>query len=215
MQFSNARRGVHLIFVAAILKLIAEVLAGVVLGVSDAAYDGGAAAIIVIVGTVASLVLLIIALVQYLRGMTLAARDEGNFFTGALALVIVTIVVAVLEVIFNLIPSVSFTVGTSFNFVTDIFEVMITLFIIDGIVNLFSLKNDSEMVHKGSNTGIFFAAAFILSKAIELFYKSSLLQNGFNFEAAACIIFAVLYVVLAVIAYVKFILFLNKAQAKL
>ena len=48
-----------------------------------------------------------------------------------------------------------------------------------------------------------------------LWHADHLLQNGFDFEAAACVIFAVLYVVLAVIAYVKFILFLNKAQAKL
>ena len=205
MQFPNAFKGVGKIFLAQVLVLVADVVAIVVNSMYTA--QGNAVNGVIAGLGVAVMIITIIAFILNLLGLIDAKKDEGAFGT-ALFIVIAGIVLSCISVFF---PSDG-TAAEVFKQLSNICEVLVTFYVITGIINLAKKLNDEEMAAKGKKiiTMVITAwAVAIIAGLIGAFLKGN---------TAALAVAGVLLLISAVvgfIAVIMYVLYLSKAKKML
>lgn len=207
MQYSNAKKGIGLIFTASIISIIAELLSGAVLVNTTLSLLNGSTTIIVsaVIG-IASLVLAIVAAVQYIRGIVIAGRDEYNF-KQALWIIIFDLVFSVTTVVlgnFGMAPEIT-------KFISAAFECLVVVFICYGVSSVFRGLGNEELARKGISTATIFVVVFLLGNCIPL-----IMANAFTALDVTLNFIAVLaYAILSIVAYIKYLLYLNKARKEI
>lgn len=215
MTFPNAAKGVKRIFTAEILALIAAIctviaiILGIIMyGAASANADGGA---VLSFGGAALFatgagVLMIIAFIMQIVGISNAAKDEVSFKTAMICL-IVGIVASLIGSIF----SGSSVIYSITDLVSKLMSLFVTIFIISGIIKLADKLNDGAVSAKGSN----------LLKLITVIYALSLVANlivlilgGYAASVVAGVI-ALVAVILSIVKYVLFLSYLNQAKKML
>lgn len=215
MKFPNAFAGVKKIFSAEILSLICSVcttvmLAMPVIGLIAVANksSGGAAASLggFAVLAIAAMVLSIIAFIFKLLGIITASKDEQSFKI-SMYLILAAIVASIVSGIFNS----NSTVTSIMAIVSDILNLGITVFIIQGIKNLAEKLGDEKMVKKGNTLYKYIVAIYALIIIAQII--SMILQNGTGLIIVLVII--VISGILNLIQYILYLIYLSKAKKML
>lgn len=215
MTFPNAAKGVKRIFTAEILALIAAIasviaiiLALVMAGAAEANAEGAAVASLggtAIFGIGAG-VLMIIAFIMQIVGISNASKDEDSFKT-AMACLLIGIAAALVGSIF----SSNEVVVSIAELVSKLMSLFVTIFIISGIIKLADRLNDGVVSAKGTN----------LLKLITVIYALSLIASlivvilgGYTASVVAGII-ALIAGILQIIQYFVYLSYLSKAKKML
>ena len=205
MQFPNAYKGVSKIFIAQVLVLVADVV-GIVVSGLYAAQNNSVNALIAGLG-VAVGVITIIAFILNLLGLIDAKKDEGRFGT-ALFIMIAAIVLSCISVAF----AENETVTNVFKQLTNICEVLVTFYVISGIITLAKKLNDEEMAAKGKRIITMVVAAWALA------IIAGLVASFIKGSDAALAVSAVLLLISAIVgtlAVILYVLYLAKAKKML
>lgn len=211
-SFPNASKGIKNVFRAEILDLISilAVSVGTIFVVCSIATGSiGGILVLSILGILimfGSLVLTIISFVKMLIGLKAAGMDE-ELFQKALICVIVSFGVEVVAVILSSIVKGS-TIGNDIaTIISRIADLAATYFILTGCSNLLEQRLKTRLADKGSNTRNMIIGLFgisIVFRIIPIFTAP-----------VADIIFLILYIVISIIAYVKYLGFLKHASENL
>ena len=214
-MFPNAAKGVKRIFTAEILSLIAGVLAVpafilAVIGAAAAEVDsaggaiaglGGASVLLLISG-----ILFIIAAVLELVGIINASKDEAAFKI-ALYAIIASIVISLVRSIF----SSAATLVSICDILLKVAQIVVTVFIIQGVINLAKKVNNEAVAKKGNSLLYIITCIYILSAI------ASIVVAIFGGYAASFIagVIAIVGAVLEVVQYVVFLVLLAQAKKML
>ena len=221
-MYPNAAKGVKRIFISEILSLIAEIGAIVaiittLLSIATAASESEVDPVVGIfasdayVGltvtglvTIIAAVLAVIAFIMQLVGIVNASKDEGAFKISLFA-VIASIVFTIIGGFF---PQTSI-VSKIFSALTTLSQLFVTVFIIQGIINLAKKIGNSAVEKKGNTLLKIIACIYIISVII---YIVTGIIGG------APIIANVLSIgssVLQIVAYLLFLSVLSNAKKML
>lgn len=207
MEFSNAKKGVGLIFTAVILEIVSEILVGVGLAVGAGGLNWQAVSFLVIILIAA--VVGIVAFIQDMRGLIWARKDEPCF-NYALWLVIFSIVLSLVSGVFRTNGS---SIGTTICIsLSSLFECVVTVLICTGISNIYLKKGNAARSKEGFNTGMIFVIVYAIAKALEILVTSN---YAYIWGSTIMIILAVVEVVLVLVAFIKFVLYLYRAKNEL
>lgn len=211
-SFPKASAGVKKVYKAEILNLIS--ILAVVLGtifiscsiITESFQGIITLSIIGILFIVGSLVLAIIAFINFLIGLKRASADEGSFQKAFICCIFSLIIEAIAVIL-----SCFFTTGVGddiANIISRIASLAGTYFILTGCSVLLKQRGESLLANKGSNT---------LNMILFLFGVSIILRMIpiFTVAPVADIIFLVLYAVATLVAYIKYLAFLNHASKNL
>lgn len=204
MIYENAKRGVGMIYTAEILELIAALLSGAALGFKDISPAVG------IAGALAALVLVIIAAVKEIKGLSVAGKDE-KIYKYALILVIVWFAASVLSAVLPVVfPSMK---ASPLEFSSDLINLLVLVNVIQATNVLLRNKGEEEMVKKGNVALCINIVAFCIANALESYMKTS----GLNDEkkAVAFLVIGLVYAVVLLVGYTKYLAYLRKASDKL
>lgn len=204
MIYENAKRGVGMIYTAEILELIAALLSGAALGLKDLSPVVG------IVGALAALVLVIIAAVKEIKGLSVAGKDE-KIYKYALVLVAVWMAASVLSAVLPVIfPSMK---ASPLEFSSDLINLLVLVNVIQATNVLLRNKGEEAMVKKGNVALSINIVAFCIANALEAYMKTS----GLNDEkkAVAFLAIGLVYAVVLLVGYIKYLAYLRKASDKL
>ena len=224
MQFPNAYAGVKKIFTAEILSLIAGVclIIGSIVGVvvialaSAAASDPNAAAsavvsgLITLVFTLAASVLGIIALILTLVGLKRAGLDEDEFNKGfifAVCALVLTVVSAIVSSIWG--TTIADEIVSA---VTRIMQMLVTLFVINGISNLADKLGETQIAAGSKKFYGFYA--FLMCVSIVLGIVGPLVGIG-SVASIATGIIAMVSSIAMFVAYIIYLVYLGKAKKML
>lgn len=211
-SFPNASRGIKNVYKAEILDLysiLAVVLGTIFIVCSIATGSIGGVIILSILGiliTIGSLVLSIIAFVKMLTGLKAASADDDTF-RKALICVIVSLGVEIIAAILS--SFVKSAVGNDIaSIISRIADLAATYFILTGCSSLLQQRGESQLATKGKNT---------LNMILMLFGISILFRiiPIFVLSLVGDIIFLILYAIVSIIAYVKYLAFLKHAAENL
>ena len=217
MTFPNGFHGIKKIFTSEILDLIASVcmivcavLTIVFLASADADAAGGAIAggLGAVAFLLAALVLSIIAYIFKLIGIKRAGRDEERFNTAF----IFAIFALILTIVSSVIASIT---GTNsiwddlIKTIATLFELLVTLYIVNGIQAFGERLGHEELVQKGRTYFIIFLILYILrmiASVIPVFFGAN--------ETTASISGTMLLVsaILSLICYILYLALLGKAK---
>ena len=213
MKFPNAFAGVKKIFTSEILSLIAAVAAFIaaILGfatigavAAESAVGAGASLIGLAIFGVASGILYIIAFILQIVGVSNAAKDEPAFKT-ALIFIIVGIVCSLVSS-FTQSNGSATTISSIFSTLQQVASLGVTVFIIQGIINLADKLNNGEVSAKGATI---FKIIICIYCIIIVAYIVSI------FSAAIAGILTIIATVLSIVQYIVFLSFLAKAKKML
>ncbi|MCQ2529646.1 MAG: hypothetical protein MJ086_00095 [Lachnospiraceae bacterium] len=210
--FPNAAKGIKNVYKAEILDLysiLAVVLGTIFVVCSIATGSVGGIVILSLFGiliTLGSLVLSIIAFVKMLTGLKAASIDDDTF-RKALICVIVSLGVEIIAAILS--SFVKSTVGNDIaSIISRIADLGATYFILNGCSTLLQQRGETQLAASGKNTLNMILVLFgisILFRIIPLFILS----------LVGDIIFLILYAIVSIIAYVKYLAFLKHASENL
>ncbi len=217
MKFPNAYNGIRKIFSAEILDLIASicmVIAAVLalVAASSSNEEGALAGGLGFIAFMAAAgVLAIIGFILKLVGVKVAGRDEERFdtaFVFAIFALILTIVSSVLTSLFGSNAIWDDLVRT----ITTLFELFVTLYIVNGIQALAQRLDRDDMVQRGRTYFILFLILYILrllANLIPVFF-------GANTATAAISLTLILVAsILSLIIYIMYLALLGKAKKML
>ena len=235
MRFPDAARGVKKIFAAEILALFGRLsIIAAIIFLAVAIISGGASAEGLASGTadvdqvisgiaassvggllgavicfIAASVLSIIAYILRIVGVVQARKNEDVFGT-ALAFIIIGLVCTALYVIFE---GISPVVSSFANTVADLMEVLVTVFVVSGIVKLSDQLNNGEVAKKG----IFIIKLIVFINAFALIGNLIMsFMGGVNDSSdLASVIIAIVVSVLSIVEYILYLSFLVKAKKML
>ena len=212
MRFPNAAKGVKQIFTAQVLALIASICGAVAGGfLTTAGADGSAGseatAVIIGVVTLAAGMLVLISFILNLVGLNAARKDDQAFHT-AFILTLVGIVIALVQSGFS-----SNTQLTSlFDTLNTICQLLISYFVIKGIMSLAGKLGKQSMVDRGSRVIKMVIAVWVV--AIIAGLVGSFFSNNESMLAVAGIMLLVAGVV-SIIAYFLYLGYLSRAKKML
>ena len=213
MKFPNAAKGVKKIFTAEILNLIGTIVMVIVaivvaIGVVGAAgaqsSDGKALALDG--GIVVALIFATIAYIMNLVGIINASKDETNF-KSALIFLIVGIVTTILVAVFRNNPVV-YSMLLSLG---DLMKVFVNIFVIAGGFKLADRMNRGDVSTKGTNVLKLIIVVAILSLIASLI---SSFMGGMVASVMAAVLFIV-GLVLNIIKYFMYLSFLSRLKKSL
>lgn len=211
MTFPNGYQGVKKIFTAEILDLIATIclIVGAIMAlvlVASAGAESVSGAAVGGLGTTifmgAAFVLIIIAYIFKMIGMKRAGRDEERFNTAF----IFAIFALILTVVGSVIQSITGTTtiwDDLIKTIATLFELFVTLYIVNGIQALAQKLNHDELVAKGQTYYILFIILYILRLI------ASVLPVFFGVSATAVMISGIMVLVAAVLSLVVYIVYLS------
>ncbi len=217
MTFPNAFQGVKKLFTSEILKLIATLCAliGSIAGVltiaaavneSNGGVVGGSIATVVL--GLGATVLLLIAYILKLIGLKKAGNDEPRF-AQAFIIAIFALILAVVSGILGSLNVGNGVVDTIFQILANVAEIIITVFVIQGIQNLAEKLNQHDIAETGSKLQIIIIVFYVLA------IIASVLPLIFGANPATATISSIIAIVGAVlnlIAYIVFLVYLSKAK---
>ena len=215
MKFPNAAKGVKRLFTAEILELIAAILsiigiAMLIVTLAAAQSNAEGATIAAGTGTVVLLagaaVLSLIGGIMALIGIINASRDEGAF-KAALITIIISLCAAIVAGIF----SQNSTVQSICQILQNLMAIFVTVFVIQGVSNLAVKVGDSDVAQQGKSLLKIIVAIYVLS----LIANILVLVFGGMFVSVTAGIFAVIALVLNVIAYFVYLSLLSKGKTML
>lgn len=216
MRFPNAANGVKKLFTAEILSLISTfaMIIAVCLAVVAAAGSNAqnitsgtvAAGMGTIILMAAAAVLAIIAGILALIGLIQASKDEVAFKTALIA-TIISLVAAVIMGIFSRYS----VVQSICQCIQNIMSVVVTVFVIQGIINLAGRLKEREIAAKGKTLMTILIVIFALA------FVASLISAIFGGALASTIagIIALVALVLDLIGYIIYLTLLAKAKKML
>ena len=211
MTYPNGYHGVKKIFTAEILDLIATIclIVGAIMAlvlVASVSAESAGGAIAGGLGTtvfmIAAIVLVIIAYIFKLIGIKRAGRDEERFNTAF----IFAIFALILTVVGNVITTMTGTTTIWDDLVKTIatlFELFVTLYIVNGIQALAQKLNHDELVAKGQTYFILFIILYILRLI------ANVLPVFFGVSPAALTISGIMVLVAAVLSLIVYIVYLS------
>lgn len=217
MTFPNAFNGVKKLFTSEILKLIAAVcaivaaVAGIIAlaGVeADAVVAGVGGGIATVIFGVASAVLLLIAYILKLVGLKKAGNDEPKF-QQAFLLAIFALILSVVASILSSLNVGNGVVDDIVSIFAAIADILIVVFVIQGIQNLAEKLNQNGMAETGRKLLIIILVFYILA------IIATLVVIIFGANVATGVIAGILAVVaqvLKMVGYIVFLVYLGKAK---
>lgn len=215
MTFPNAYQGVKKIFLAQILALISVaallITSFAALGTIGAAAGGSDAGAVAGLGITAIfgigyLVLALLAFIFQIIGISKASKDEPAFKI-ALYLIIAGIAVSII----GGFMAEGSVIKSIFTVATDVINLAITVYVIQGIRNLAVKLGNTEMDNKGNNIFKIIIAVYV---CIFIARIVSMISGGTATSVIAAV-FAIIAAVLSIIQYVIYLIYLNKAKAML
>lgn len=249
MKFPFAAKGVKKIFSAEILKLIAIICAvacvvafvfviaayvaqvdietgKIISGTEDELLTKiGISAIAFFIFGAAALVLIIIAFIIKLVGMSQAARDEGTF-RGAIVCVLIEVVAIIVSGFFvkgsfagvdyqSLDTNAITAMTSSMSFywmILSLANLLITIFIITGIIRLADQLNNGEVGSKGNNV----LKIIIVVNLLSIIASVVAMIFGSNpVTAIICLILIISALVLQIIQYFMYLSLLSNGKKML
>ena len=213
MKFPNAHNGVKKIYFAELLSLFASIvliISAIVMVAGMSAIDAGAQSTGLEAVTVVAMILaflsfaaMMVAFVFNLIGIIKASADEDQF-QSALIFTIIGMVVSMIPAFFPNQPIVS----SAMNTLTPIVQMLITIFVVQGIINLSLKLGNSEMAERGNRVLWMTLLAFLLSAIASLI--ATLFQASETMEIAAAVV-AIIGIILSIVAYFIYLGYLKKA----
>ena len=231
MKFPNAAKGVKKLFTAELLKLIsvicliASIICAVLLYVSavnQTSAGAGASAIATFIFLMAAGVLVLISGIMMLVGLVQAARDESSFKSS-----LICILVEVVALIVSSIISANNTAGISENafdlavagsaislshLITSIASLLITIFIITGIIRLADQLNDGSVSAKGTNL---LKVIVVLNILVIIADIIALIFGANPASTATCGILLIVALVLQIVQYFMYLSLLSNGKKML
>ena len=220
MRFPNAYKGIKKIYRSEMLMLIVGLLGGIagIFGGQAAAQiaehgeDGitAATAFGVMIPVMLSGIITIIAAFMQFFGLKDAAKDDEDFKKGytyalvGLAFAVVFGVLSIMKIENAMLTDLSKVLS---NFI----EIVITFYIIKGIINLSEKLDNPEMAAKGKKIFYMYAAGVIIASLVELVCSLMHLDKS----ATAAVALGGLSALLAVVAYILYLGYLGKAKKML
>lgn len=224
MKFPNSLAGVKKIFIAEVLSLI-SVFASVMTVVfayflsktvdangqvtSDGAATAGFGGVAIF--GLAMTVLAIIAIIFSIQGTRKGSLEEPAFKMAFYAIIASLIITVVEGIITSFVDNT--TIANIFSIVGDIVSIMITVFIIQAIINLAGKLGDTAMQAKGNNIYKIIIGVYVLqiiAKIVTMITGSSS-KTGKTISGILLIVAAVL----DILQYVLYLIYLNKAKKML
>lgn len=217
MRFPDAFSGVKKLFTAEILQIIGAAAIGLsafflaILGASvesDNEVAGLGSFAFMSIFAIGGAVVLIIAAILKLVGLAKAGKDNSNF-KYALYSIIIGMIFVCIGSFFQSSNATLYNVCDSINKIADL---VATVLIIQGIMNLAADLGDSEMVMKGAT--IFKAIIGIYVFAI-LGTVTYAIMYPFPFLRVLAGVFSCISVILTIVSYILFLAYLAKAKKML
>ena len=204
MIYENAKRGVKMIYTAEILELIAALLSSAAMSFKDVSFTTG------LVGALVALVLVIVAAVKEIKGLSIAGKDEKGY-KNALILVIVWFVASLVSAALPaLFPSMK---ASPLEFGSDLINLLVLVGVIQATNVLLRNKGEEETVKKGNIALCVNVAALFISSALEAFIQVSELND--EKKVIAFVVTGLVYAVVLLVGYIKYLVYLKKASEKL
>ena len=216
MRYPNADKGIKKIFIAEILSIVAALLVAAVVimahsnnvnpsmsgeEVTQALQAGNAGTPFVIMSVVMMLVMLV-SYVLNLIGISNASKDEESF-KRALWVLLASIVFAIGAAI---LENRNARVANWLKVPSTLFELVVTLFVLEGIGNLARNLGKKQIVDMSAQCRTWLMCALVLSAAAEIFValgsKGTVLTTTSGVASA----------LLQIVAYVIYLRVLNKAR---
>lgn len=224
MKFPNALAGVKKIFIAEILALIsafctimtivfAYFLSKTVTAAGEVTSEGAAVAGLggVAIFGMAMTVLVIISIIFSLIGTKKGSLDEPGFKM-AFYLIIASLVISLAEGIVTSFVA-NAIVSNIFSIVGDVVKILITVYIIQAIINLAGKLGDDAMQKKGNTIFKIIIAVY----ALQIIAKIVTMITGTANETGLIISGVILIVaaVLDIVQYIFYLMYLSKAKKML
>ena len=214
-MFPNAYNGVKKIYTAEILSLIGTIcllIAAILVLVGIAAStvsDGTAVAGVVGGGFlgIAASVLMFISFIMNLVGLSNAAKDETAFKNA----LIVSVVGIVASVAMGAIPSGSL-VADLCETVTQICQLLVTLLVCNGIINLAQRMGEPAMVEKGNTARKMLMAMWIVAIVVDI--VSTLIDRGGTPSTISSIL-SIIALVVSIVSYIFYLRLLSSSRTML
>ncbi len=212
MKLTNAYEGVKKIFTAEILALIASICSTLMIvfgffviksksGAGLAVSGGG-----LLVFALAAGVLAIIAFIIMIIGVNKASKDEPSFKT-AFFLIIAGIVLSFIGGFF----SNNNTFQTIVTIVSDVVNLFITIFVIQGCINLANKVGNVDVQNKGATLYMLIIVSYALVVIAKIL---SMIFTNTGVTVAAAII-AIISGIISIVQYFLYLSFLSKTKAML
>lgn len=214
MRFPNAFSGVKKLFAAEILQIIGVVAMGLsvaflaILGVSinaDNAVTGLGSFAFMSILAIGGVVVMIIAAILKLVGLVKAGKDNKNF-TYALYCIIIGLICVFVGSFFQTSNPTFYSICDSINKIADLIS---TVLIIQGVMNLASDLGDTEMVMKGATIFKAIIGIYVFAILGALTYA---IMYPFPFLRAIGAVFSFISIVLSIVSYILFLAYLAKAK---
>ncbi|MBE6997134.1 MAG: hypothetical protein E7427_03080 [Ruminococcaceae bacterium] len=214
-MFPNAYNGVKKIYTAELLSLIGTIcllIAAILVLVGIAAStvsDGTAVAGVVGGGFlgIAASVLMFISFIMNLVGLSNAAKDETAFKNA----LIVSVVGIVASVAMGAIPSGSL-VADLCETVTQICQLLVTLLVCNGIINLAQRMGEPAMAEKGNTARKMLMAMWIVAIVVDI--VSTLIDRGGTPSTISSIL-SIVALVVSIVSYIFYLRLLSSARTML
>ncbi len=222
MKYPNAAKGVKRIFTAEILGLISSILLVVgfilmipaVLVAKNGAegMEGAAIGATVAMGVFVLIagVLSIIAFIMNIVGINNASKDEENFKSALLFLVLGLVAKAASITIGRFVKDATVATGM-LDTAANLLNIFVTIFVISGIVKLADRLNRGDISAKGTNVLKILIAVNVLS-LIASFIASVM---GGPVASGVTLALAIVSAVLSVVQYIMYLSLLSKAKKML
>lgn len=198
-QFPNAKNGVSKVYIAQILSLIVSVIGLISILAMFLGSTGG-----IITGGIGVLVVGILGIVAFILELigVVKMRNENSKLNAAFILTIVGIVTTAFQ-------NMSGAFGTIMDIATSIIEVLIIVFICQGIALLLDQEGQSELAEKGNKTAVLSGVAYGIGTI-----GSSIITviTGSTAAVVIGVLFAIIFFVLDIVAYVMYLSFLKHSK---
>ena len=221
MKYPNAAKGVKRIFTAEILGLISTILLiiGFVLLIPALVAKNGAegmegaaigATVAMGVFVLIAGVLSIIAFIMNIIGISNASKDEENFKSALLFLILGLVAKAASITIGRFVNDAAVATGM-LDSASSLLNIFVTIFVISGIVKLADRLNRGDISAKGTNVLKILIAVNVLS-LIASFVASVM---GGPVASGVSLVLAIVSAVLSLVQYIMYLSLLGKAKKML
>lgn len=218
MQYGNTHRGLKKVYTSEVLSLISIIGVALVTAIGLASFggnynattrtidipaDGAGTGTILIIGGVAlcAAVLLIVALIMQLVGLN-QLKVQNKPFRWAFNLAIISLIVGFVSGLLSSVESMKFVAGLA-DICSDFFEILITIFVIKGIMELAAVMGEDKMVKKGQHVYNVILALLVISIALNV--VAGFIQNS----EAMLVVAGVLSIVGSILSIVAVLMYLS------
>ncbi|MBP3758225.1 MAG: hypothetical protein J6I83_00090 [Firmicutes bacterium] len=213
-MFPNAYNGVKKIYLAEILGLIAAVIGGIAgiaaavgilakeAGEQGSGYDAavfGGGVVVIIAG-----ILLLISFILNVLGISKASQDEPNFKKAMIWLIISLIGSFALGM-----TNEGSAINIAANFVYQAADVLVTFFVINGLISLAEKLGRSDLAARGTKLKNLIIGIYVIALVVSLI--SAFMANSETMETIAGVL-ACAALIIMIIAYFMYLKLLSRAR---